>query len=443
MVGMTPEDFGQILDAALDSLAGVANDDWTVPAHGLAWSCWQTADHMIDCVFSYMLQMASAAQAEFLPVSELHARPDATPDDLIAALRGVGTSFIAVAGYVPTQTVASDGVILLSVSDWCARAGYEVAMHSHDVAVALGATLEIPAEACRSMLGSEGLWMLDRNAAESTRDPWWALLRGSGRSTTYPSRSSAASGPFVGSGSEMLVTHSPTVATWQTMAASNNAEWCDVVCQSHGVATRFDAEAWTGRTRTPPYYPDAVTLVPDPSIPELLARIDGSTGCSVKDSYASLDLSGYGFHVLFDAHWIFRPAVPPSAAPVSGPPWEVVHDAEGLATWETAWRGAEGPVGLFRPEVLDHPAVKVLAARSNEQIVAGAVINRSASAVGISNFFAVEGVTSAAWSGCIGLVASLFPASALVGYESGADLAVAIAHGFEEAGPLRVWIREN
>jgi hypothetical protein len=183
MVAMTPDEFGQILDASLDSLAGVVNDDWTMPANGLEWSCWQTVDHMIDCVFSYTLQLASAAQAGFLPVSELHAKPDAAPEDLIAALRGVGTSFLAVAKYVPSQTVASDGVILLTVSDWCARASYEVALHGYDVAVGLRASLEIPADACRSILGSEGLWMLDRSEAESTPDPWAALLSGSGRST--------------------------------------------------------------------------------------------------------------------------------------------------------------------------------------------------------------------------------------------------------------------
>lgn len=240
-----------------------------------------------------------------------------------------------------------------------------------------------------------------------------------------------------------FVTHSPIVTTWQAMAAMNNAEWCDVVCRSHGVATRFDAGAWTGGTRTPRYYPDAVTLVPDPSIPELLSRIDDSPGCSVKDSYSSLDLSGYGFQVLFDARWIVRSAVRPSPAPVAGPRWEVVRDAESLAKWEAAWRGDDGPVGLFRPEVVEHPAVKVLAARSNDQVVAGAVINRSVSVVGISNLFAVEGVTSTTWSGCIGLVASLFPTSDIVGYESDADITIAVPHGFEDVGPLRVWIRED
>src|SRR4051812_21552215 len=54
---------------------------------------------------------------------------------------------------------------------------------------------------------------------------------------------------------------------WRTTAATNNAEWCDLVCRSHGAQTLFDDDAWTSETRTPAYYPDAVTLVSDPSVP--------------------------------------------------------------------------------------------------------------------------------------------------------------------------------
>jgi len=57
------------------------------------------------------------------------------------------------------------------------------------------------------------------------------------------------------------------VDSWSTVAAVNNAEWCDCVCRAQGVETRFDENAWTGRTRTPPFYPDAVTLVPTPRSP--------------------------------------------------------------------------------------------------------------------------------------------------------------------------------
>jgi hypothetical protein len=91
------------------------------------------------------------------------------------------------------------------------------------------------------------------------------------------------------------------VASWQTMAAANNAEWCDLVCGTHGAQTRFEEDAWTSRTRTPPGYPDAVTLVPHPSVSDLLTRIDSAAGCSIKDSFSTLDLTSYGFKVLFDA----------------------------------------------------------------------------------------------------------------------------------------------
>jgi hypothetical protein len=57
-------------------------------------------------------------------------------------------------------------------------------------------------------------------------------------------------------------------------AARNNAEWCDALCRTHGARTTLDGVAWTSRTRTPPSYPDAVTFVPEPDVPSLLARID-------------------------------------------------------------------------------------------------------------------------------------------------------------------------
>lgn len=226
------------------------------------------------------------------------------------------------------------------------------------------------------------------------------------------------------------------------MAAANNAEWCDLVCGTHGVQTRFDEDAWTSRTRTPPGYPDAVTLVPRPSLPELLTRIDTSVGCSIKDSFASLDLTAYGFRVLFDARWIVHraTAIPPSPDAAR---WEVVHDGVGLAAWEQAWRGNDGPAGVFRAELLDHDSVTALAARSGDGVIAGAVLNRSSRVVGISNFFTHDLDGAANWSGCLALAGTLLPGSTFVGYESGNELVAARTYGFETVGPLRVWIHED
>jgi hypothetical protein len=64
--------------------------------------------------------------------------------------------------------------------------------------------------------------------------------------------------------------------------------------------------------RSPSLYPDAVTLREHASAHDLLPRIDSSPGCSVKDSFASVDLSADGFRLLFEAEWIDPSAHPDS-----------------------------------------------------------------------------------------------------------------------------------
>jgi hypothetical protein len=213
------------------------------------------------------------------------------------------------------------------------------------------------------------------------------------------------------------------------------------VARSHGVETEIDRDVWIARTRTPPHYPDAVTLAPNPAIPDLLRRIDASAGCSIKDSFATLDLAPFGFRVLFEARWITRRLDVPTAAGAE-PTWVRMHEPSELAAWETAWSGGLGTQGLFRADLLAIDAVAVLVAYETDRIVAGAVLNRSAEVVGVSNVFSLPGRKHAAWQGCLARASTLYPAVTMVGYESGGDLDIALDHGFETAGPLRVWIHD-
>lgn len=225
-------------------------------------------------------------------------------------------------------------------------------------------------------------------------------------------------------------------------AARNNAEWCAVMSRSHGVRGEFGRQAWTAPARTPPYYPDAVTLAPGADAAELLDRIDTEArGASVKDSFADLDLTRAGFRVLLDAHWIHRPASAPVTVPE--PAWDVVRTPQALRAWQLARAGAADDAALFRPELLDDPATFVLAGRSAEgRVVAGAVASRSERVAGISNVFASAGGAAAAWPGVLHTVERLFPDLPVVGYEHGEDLDAALRHGFEPIGPLRIWLRD-
>jgi hypothetical protein len=176
------DEFAAVSSLTHEHLAQVVDRDWSVRAGTLDWNCSQTADHMVDCVFSYAMQLAARASSGFLPFHELHALPEATPLDLVQGLRAVAEIFVAVLRCVPEDAVSSDGVLELEVNDWAKRGGYEVLLHTHDVLTGLSAVFVPPAEMCAWILGSQALWMLDRTRAEMGDDPWAALLLGSGRS---------------------------------------------------------------------------------------------------------------------------------------------------------------------------------------------------------------------------------------------------------------------
>ncbi|MFF3111059.1 hypothetical protein ACFVSN_17930 [Kitasatospora sp. NPDC057904] len=226
-------------------------------------------------------------------------------------------------------------------------------------------------------------------------------------------------------------------------AARNNAEWCAAMGRSHGVAGEFGPHAWSAPSRTPVYYPDAVTLAPGADEAALVSRIDtAAPGASVKDSFADLDLTAAGFRVLFEAQWIHRPAGAPAVAPDLA--WDVVADPDALRAWALAWDDGGGDADLFRPELLDDPATSVLAARSADgRVVAGAVASRSDEVVGVSNVFAPNCGPDAAWPFVLDAMTRLFPTLPVVGYEHGDDLAAAVRHGFEPLGPLLIWLHER
>jgi hypothetical protein len=221
-------------------------------------------------------------------------------------------------------------------------------------------------------------------------------------------------------------------------AAANNAAWCEAMCRAHGIPGVFGPRAWTNPTRTPPLYPDAITLAPDATAADVLDGIDATSGASVKDSFALLDLPG--FDVLFEAQWICRPAPAEPRGDLraaTGDPitWELVTD---LAEWEHACFSG-GTSALFPPALLDDPGIRVIGGRIGGDLVCGSVLNASGTVTGVSNVFASGCDMDAAWAGTLAKAAALFPGRPLVGYES--DPEDALKHGFTTIGPLRVWLR--
>ena len=228
------------------------------------------------------------------------------------------------------------------------------------------------------------------------------------------------------------------------LAARNNALWCDAVARTHGVTCTTDDDAWTAASRTPPYYPDAVTLSPTAGEYEVLARVDDSDGCSIKDSWARLDLSMEDFARLVVGEWVWLDPSVRVTAPAA-PTWRQVTTPEEMRAWVRAWASDPEAEGILRPSLLDAPGVHVLAGHASEAGDApartGAILNVTGEVAGLGNVFALDGDEERAWASAAAAARTVADGIPLVGWEAGSSVAAATAAGCERLGPLSVWLK--
>jgi hypothetical protein len=216
------------------------------------------------------------------------------------------------------------------------------------------------------------------------------------------------------------------------LAVREHAAWCDLVCRLHRFTPDGDGRLWWSARRTPDLVPDAVTLVPDVSVLEVLGRINDSSGASVKDSFATLDLTDQRWTVHFDATWIARPPRVSAGDEVAST-FTVVRERFPFAAWCRAWGGPAGvlPAGLRRAS-----GVTVLGREGEAGFADGAIVHRTeiggTAVAGLWNVFG-------AWVDVVDAASHRHPDAWIVGYERGAGLDTALAAGFTVIGPLRVW----
>lgn len=219
------------------------------------------------------------------------------------------------------------------------------------------------------------------------------------------------------------------------VAVANSARWCDLVCRSNGIPTQTSRAAWAAQRRPPQLYPDAVTLLPDAPAADVLEAVEASRGCSVKDSFANMELDRYGFDELFEARWIYRaPARTTQRSRVS---WTVVEREEEFDAWVYA-AGIGHAVGS---DLVRDSTVRFLSAPGPDGPGAGAIVNCTGNVVGLSNVFSSTIAIDDTWASLPDACADAFPSRAIVGYEHGEALEAALASGFSAVGPLRVWLR--
>jgi len=223
------------------------------------------------------------------------------------------------------------------------------------------------------------------------------------------------------------------------LAALNNAEWSGIVTRAHGLRDLLVDNLWSSPTRTPDLYPDAVTLRSGVPTSAVLAAVDTGAGCSVKDSFADLDLGRHGFRVLLEGRWVGRDQEPggPARPELS---WTTASTEAELEAFGVGWGSGAGHP--FRPPLLRDPRVRILTGRRRDGgLVAGAALNDTGPVTGISNVFGIGIDPDQVWADLTGTLARWLPGRPLVGWSDEGDLAAALGSGFRVLGPLRVWLR--
>lgn len=227
------------------------------------------------------------------------------------------------------------------------------------------------------------------------------------------------------------------------MAARNNADLYRAVFASQ--SKRFDLRPYAFvALDPPPAYYSALTILSPGHAEEIAVELDhlsrqlgGEVG--FKDSFCEFPPNRPDLHPLFEASWLYHPAM---AGTAEG--WHRVETAEALWRWEAAWKGNGSPTDavMFGPALLDRPDIAFLAKADGAAIVAGCIANLSADCIGLSNVFAVaEGRD--AFAEAARATAALRPDLPLVGYAYGAELEHALAAGFAPTGPLRVFLKRG
>jgi uncharacterized protein (TIGR03083 family) len=182
--GMRVEHFSEVTDCALGMLRTGTGLDWSARAGSLDWSCRETADHMVDVIFSYAFQIAAGAERGYLPFAELHALLEARPDDLVDALNATTRMFRLVMDDAAPDARAWHALGLLSVPQWAGLGANEVTVHTFDIAEGLHMSFEPPASLCEEIL-HDMLALHDSAPRTSPAPPCAALLEFSGRPVRF------------------------------------------------------------------------------------------------------------------------------------------------------------------------------------------------------------------------------------------------------------------
>jgi hypothetical protein len=191
VLAFTADDLENLSDLVATTWRAARGLEWSVPAGTLTWTCTATADHTVDAVLAPATFLASRKQDGYPAFEPFTLGAVPSPDDLADGLETATRVLLAV---VAAAAPADRAVIwrrpeptLAPPADFLPRGGFELLLHAHDIAVGLAVPFDPPLDLCERIREHTATWPYWSSpgwtALTMTGDPWFDLLRGSGRAS--------------------------------------------------------------------------------------------------------------------------------------------------------------------------------------------------------------------------------------------------------------------
>jgi hypothetical protein len=186
----TTADMAALSQCVVAAWTMAVDRDWTVPAGTLDWSCLQTADHAVDCVYAPTFFLASRRLDSYPDMgSGLVMGDAAAPAGLIESLQIASRLLVALINDTDPAVRAVifrfPEILVAPPADFAPRAATELILHAHDVCSGLGVAFEPDAALCgrlREHTRPWPMWTVAWHGLAESDDPWADLLTSSGRS---------------------------------------------------------------------------------------------------------------------------------------------------------------------------------------------------------------------------------------------------------------------
>jgi hypothetical protein len=169
------------LDAAVSTMAATlrpaTDQDWSVPAGGLEWDCWRTAEHVGDVLLSYAGQLAVQPVGRYVRFLA-SAEKDASPAEVLEFAEAGGRILAAMVRTAPAHLRAFHPSGMADPEGFVGMGCIEALLHGYDIARGLGLAMDPPDDMCTRVLAR----MFPHDVADLAGvDPWTALLWATGR----------------------------------------------------------------------------------------------------------------------------------------------------------------------------------------------------------------------------------------------------------------------